>query len=175
MTTFADKQAGSDLRLIEPRQGTGEIRYTGIEFLSAERAPQLVTRTGDRLVIRFRYHAATAVPRPSIGFRLHTELGTLITSTSTWLHAIEIPLIHPGDGHVDVDIASVNLVPGRYSVSVWISDGPHSSQMYDALGHCARLDVEPSNFHGSGRPIDSGYGIVYFPQTWDVSGAQSAR
>jgi lipopolysaccharide transport system ATP-binding protein len=175
MATFADKQSGADLRLMEPRQGTGEIRFTGLEFLTPERAPQPVTRTGDRLVIRFRYDAATAVPRPSVGFRLHTELGTLISSSSTWLHAIEIPLVPPGAGYVDVDLACVNLVPGRYSISVWMSDGPHGSHTYDALSHCARLDVEPSSFHGSARPIDSGYGIVYFAQTWDVRGTRASR
>lgn len=171
MTMFSDQeQATSDLRHFERRQGTGEIRYTAVEFLSAERLPQPVTRTGDRLVIRFRFHATKAVSHPSIGFRLYTGLGVLITSTSTWLHGIEIPLISPGDGFVDVDISCLNLVPNRYNLSLWITDGPHGSHVYDGLDHCARLEVETSYFHGSSRPLDGRYGTVYFPQTWDVGG-----
>jgi lipopolysaccharide transport system ATP-binding protein len=172
MTMFADQQMAPDLRHIERHLGTGEIRFTAVEFLSADRAPQLITRTGDRVVIRFRYHATKAVLHPSIGFRVYTELGTLITSTSTWLHGIAIPFIRPGDGYIDVDVACLNLVPARYNLSLWISDDSHSSHVYDGLDHCVRLDVEASNFHGSGRDIDSRYGIVYFPQTWDLRGIE---
>jgi hypothetical protein len=172
---FAEpKQTAADLRHVTRRQGTGEIRFTAVEFMSAERLPQLVTQSGDRVVLRFRYHATTAVSRPSVGFRLHTELGVLITSTSTWSNGIEIPLIGPGDGYVDVDIASLNLVAGRYNLSVWISDGSHGSHVYDSVEGCARLEVEASD--ASGRNIDSRYGIVYFPQRWDLRGvSQSER
>jgi lipopolysaccharide transport system ATP-binding protein len=173
MTTFVPKQTGSDLGQVEARQGTGEVRFTSIEFLSSERAPQPVTRTGDRVIIRFHYRAVTSVPRASVGFRIYTDLGTLVTSSSTWLHAVEIPVIHEGDGYVDVDIACLTLVPGRYNLSVWISDGGYGSNKYDDLDHCTRLDVEASNFHGSGRNIDSRNGIVYFPQVWDLSGVRN--
>jgi lipopolysaccharide transport system ATP-binding protein len=171
MTMFSDQQQmASDLRHIEGRVGTGEVRFTGVEFLSAERAPQAIARTGDRVVIRFRYHATKTVAHPSIGFRMYTELGVLVTSTSTWLSGIEIPLIRPGDGFVDIDVACLNLMPDRYNLTLWISDDSHSSRVYDGLDHCVRLDVEASNFHGSGRNIDSGHGIVHFPQTWDLRG-----
>jgi lipopolysaccharide transport system ATP-binding protein len=173
LAMFSDQQQTSrDLRHMERRTGTGEIRFTAVEFLSAERAPQLITRAGDRVVIRFRYQAAKAVPRPSIGFRIYTEFGAMVTSTSTWLHAIEIPVILPGEGYIDVDIASLNLVPARYNLSLWFSDGSYGSHVYDGLDHCVRLDIEASNFHGSGRSLDSGYGIVYFPQTWDLRGIE---
>jgi lipopolysaccharide transport system ATP-binding protein len=173
MTTFSDQQQiAHDLRHIERRLGTGEIRFTAVEFLSAARDPQPVTRTGDRVVIRFRYHAVKTVSHPSIGFRVYTEFGAMVTSTSTWLHGIEIPFIPPGDGYIDVDIASLNLVPARYMLSLWFSDGSYDSLVYDRLDPCVRLDVEASNSHGSGRSIDSGYGIVYFPQTWDLHGIE---
>jgi lipopolysaccharide transport system ATP-binding protein len=171
MAMFAEEQQlAPDLRRVERRQGTGEIRFDSVEFLSPDFTPQLVTRTGDRIVIRLRYCATRPVPHPSFGFRLYTEFGALITSTSTWLHGIDLGLIQPGNGYVDVAIGCLNLIPGRYNLSLWISDGSHGSHVYDALDHCARLEVEPSNFHGSGRRLDSGYGIVYFPQTWDLRG-----
>lgn len=174
MTTFADRQQmAHDLSYLERRMGTGEIRFTAVEFLSAARDAQPVTGTGDRVVIRFRYHATKTVSHPSIGFRVYTEFGVLVTSSSTWFHGIVIPSISPGDGYIDVDIASLSLVPARYSVSLWFSDGAYDSHVYDRLDHCVRLDVEASNFHGSGQTMDSGYGIVYFPQTWDLRGIDS--
>jgi lipopolysaccharide transport system ATP-binding protein len=173
MTMFSDKQqTGSDLRHIERRRGTGEIRFTAVEFLSVERDPQPITRTGDRVVIRFRYQSAKGVSHASFGFRVFTEFGAMVASTSTWLHGIEIPPIRPGDGYIDADVACLNLVPARYNLSFWISDGSFDSHMYDGLDHCVRLDVEASSFCGSGRSIDSTYGIVCFPQTWDLRGIE---
>ncbi len=173
MTTFSEEeQSGSDLRGLERRAGTGEIRFTGVEFLSGLREPQPVTRTGDRVVIRFRYHAAQTVSHPSVGFRIYSEFGVLITSTSTWFHGIDISSIRPGDGYIDVDIASLTLAPARYTLSLWFSDGSYDSHVYDRLDHCVRLDIEASNFHGSGRTMDSSHGIVYFPQTWGLGGIE---
>lgn len=173
MMTFSDEQqTGHDLHRIEHRAGTGEIRFTGVEFLSATRELQPVTRTGDHLIIRFRYHANKSISHPSIGFRIYAEFGVLITSTSTWFHGIDIPAIGPGDGYIDVEIASLTLVPARYRLSFWLSDGPYDSHVYDRLDRCVRLEVQPSNFHGSGKTMDSGYGIVYFPHTWDLRGIE---
>jgi lipopolysaccharide transport system ATP-binding protein len=171
LTMFSDQQQmAHDLRHLERRMGSGEIQFTAVEFLSAAREPQLVTRTGDRVVIRFRFHATKTVSRPSIGFRVYTEFGAMVTSTSTRFHGIEISFIRPGDGHIDVDIACLNLVPARYMLSLWFSDGSYDSHVYDRLDQCVRLDVEASNFHGSGRTMDTGHGIVYFPQSWDLRG-----
>ena len=96
----------------------------------------------------------------------------MVTSTSTWFHGIYIPFILPGDGYIDVDIACLNLVPSRYMLSLWFSDGSYDSHVYDRLDHSVRLDVEAPNSHGSERTMNSGYGIVYFPQTWDLSGIE---
>ena len=38
-----------------------------------------------------------------------------------------------GAGHLDVELPCVNLVPGRYSLSLWVSDGPYMSHVYDAI------------------------------------------
>jgi lipopolysaccharide transport system ATP-binding protein len=178
MGTFADtQQVARNLAGLESRRGSGEIRYTGIEFLSAEGQPLPVVRSGDRLTIRLHYHAQEPVSHPSFGFRLTTEMGTLVTDTSTWHHDIEIPVIPPGDGYIDLDIECLNLLPARYSFSLWLTGNSrvthpvHSATgIFDSLEHCAKLEVEVSNIYQSGRVVDGRYGIVYFPQKWDLSG-----
>src|SRR5580692_6516414 len=46
MAMFADQQQiAHDLRHVERRSGTGEIQFTAVEFMSADRTPQPVTRT----------------------------------------------------------------------------------------------------------------------------------
>src|SRR6266404_7246353 len=167
MATFASsQQATTDLTQVESRRGSGEIRYTGFEFLSRDGQPLSVTRSGDATTWRFHYHAQEAIRYPFFGLRLFTEMGTLITETGTWHHGIAIPEIPPGEGHVDLEIDSLNLMPARYLLTIGLSgEGFH---VYDHLDHCARLDIEDANIYSSGRSLNTYYGIVFFPQRWKL-------
>lgn len=169
MATFAGSQQGrSDFNEVERRHGNGEIRYTGFEILSSDQEPLQVLRSGDPVIFRFQYHAEKRVSHTSFGFRLFTELGTLVTETSTWHHGLEIPTIEPGKGSIDLNIEFLNLLPGRYQFSLWITG--ESRVIHDGLEYCTRLDVEASNIYHSSRVIDGRYGIVFFPQSWNLSG-----
>jgi lipopolysaccharide transport system ATP-binding protein len=161
-----ERVSGSDLSGTENRLGSGEIRYTSLEYLSQDGTPCAMTRCGDALVLRFHYHAEKPIRDPSFGFRLYTELGTLITETGHWLHGLHIPQVGTGDGSVDVEIDSLNLVPGRYTLSLWVT-GPGGKPVYDGDVR-ASLDIEVADVYRSGRMLDSRYGLVYFPQRWRV-------
>jgi lipopolysaccharide transport system ATP-binding protein len=174
MATFAEaQQAGSDLRRIEVRRGSGEIRYTGIELLSPEGRPQPVTRSGEALTIRLYYNAEKPIPYASFGIRLTTDLGTLVTDTSTWHHGIDIPEVPPGDGHIDLEIDGVNLLQASYYLSLWITGV--DSRIHDGLEYCTRLEVGLANIYNSTRVIDSRHGILYFPQRWKLGGLQTVK
>lgn len=174
LCSFAEsQQRASDLSEVESRHGSGEIRYTGLAFLTLDGQPQLVTRSGDSVRLRFFYHAEKPIPYPSFGFRLLTEMGTLVTDTSTWHHSLDIPEIAPGDGYLDLEIDFLNVLPGRYDFSLWITGQSH--QVYDGVEHCARLEVELANVYRSGKNIDSRSGIVYFPQRWNLQGIYSEQ
>src|SRR5882762_3608327 len=172
MATFASsQQATTDLTQVESRRGSGEIRYTGFEFLSRDGQPLSVTRSGDATTWRFHYHAKEAIRYPFFGLRLFTELGTLITETGTWHHGIAIPEVPPGDGYIDLEIDSLNLLPARYHLTIGISG--EGSHLYDGLDHCAKLEIEDANIYSSGRNLGSNFGIVFFPQRWKLSGIPS--
>ena len=129
-----------------------------------------MTRTGDALVLRLHIDASTTILRVSVGFRLYTDLGLLVTSASTWQNGVEVPAVPAGAGHLDVELPCVNLVPGRYSLSLWMSDGPYMSHVYDAIDHCATIDIHAGAHDKWGGNIDGRYGIVYLPRTWDLRG-----
>ncbi|MGC2390018.1 MAG: Wzt carbohydrate-binding domain-containing protein, partial [Candidatus Acidiferrum sp.] len=168
MSTFAENQdTASDLSKIESRRGTGEIRYTGLSFLSLEGQPQPITRSGDSIRLRFFYHAEKAFSYASFGFRLSTELGTLITETSTYHHGLAIS-VEPGDGYLDLEIDLLNLLPARYYFSLWITGS--GGAIYDGIEHCARIEIELANIYRSGRNFDGRNGLVYFPQRWNLAG-----
>jgi lipopolysaccharide transport system ATP-binding protein len=167
MNTFANTREGmADLRSVKDRRGSGEIRYTGVEYLNTSGEPLPVVRSGDSFVIRFHYHAYKPIAYPSFGFRLYTEFGTLVTDTSTWHHAIDIPVVPPGDGYIDLHVDFLNLLPARYFFSLWITGA--ASPVHDNIEHCAELAVELANVYSSGRMLDSRSGIVFFPQHWKV-------
>jgi lipopolysaccharide transport system ATP-binding protein len=167
------QQSASDLTAVQTRHGNGDIRYTGVAFLTLDGQPQLLTRSGDSIRLRFYYHAKKRIPYPSFGFRLTTEMGTLVTDTSTWHHSLDIPEIAPGDGYLDLEIDYLNLLPGRFDFSLWITGLAHI--VYDGVEHCAKLEVELANVYRSGKQIDARSGIVFFPQKWNLHGLRTEQ
>ena len=167
-TVAGEETVNSDLSAIQDRRGNGDVRYRALEYLSSDREPLRVVRAGDSIVMRFCYHAKTAVPYTSFGFRLYTELGTLITEVGTCHHGIAIPIVEPGDGYLELEIGCLNLLPGRYHMSLWITGV--GDVIHDGVEHGVTLEVEDANIYGSGRRFDSRFGILYFPQQWSLSG-----
>jgi lipopolysaccharide transport system ATP-binding protein len=170
MATFSNADSvSSDLTEVSGRRGSGEVRYTKVEFLSTEGGLQTVTRSGRSVVIRMYYKAEQPVPLASLGFRLSTELGTLITETSTAHHGINILQLPAGDGYADLEIKFLNLLPGRYYFTLAVTGGVNN-HLYDWVENAVHLDVDAANIYNSAMVIDSRHGVVYFPQTWHLDG-----
>lgn len=173
--TTADDRDTANLDAAANRRGNGKIRYRSVEFLSARRESQKIVRAGEPLVMRFHYVAAEPVAQPSFGFRLYTEMGTLVTETSTWHHSVNIPVLEAGSGYIDLEIAALTLLPARYLISLWLTD-IDGVTIYDNIEHALSLEVEVADIYQSGKSIDSRSGIVFFPQRWNLDGlAGTAR
>ena len=165
--------AGEDFENPENRRGNGKIRFRRVDFLSSDGTDQRVIRAGDPVVIRLHYSVNEPVSYPSIGFRLYTEMGTLVTETSTWHHGINIPLLEAGEGYIDLEIDCLNLMPGKFVLSLWITDD-NGAQIYDNIESAVTLDVESGNIYRSGKHLDSRSGLMFMPQRWNLSGMQRA-
>jgi lipopolysaccharide transport system ATP-binding protein len=169
MGSFAGEQAsGSDLSTMKNRLGSGEVRYTRLEYLSPDGTPSAMIRSGDPLVLRFHYHAKQTIRDPSFGFRLFSGMGTLITECGHWMHGIRIAKVEQGDGYIDLEIEALNLLSGQYQFSLWIT-GPEGKPIFDGDVK-ALLEVEGTDIYRSGRMFDNRFGFVYFPQRWKVRG-----
>ena len=163
------KAVVEDLEGTQNRRGNGKIRFLGLEFLSREGISQKVIRAGDSVVMRFHYHVNETVEFPSFGFRMYTESGALVTDTGTSLHSIYIPSIAPSDGYLDLEIDCLNLLAAKYAISLWITDMA-GGVIYDNIEHAVTLEVDAANLYKSNLTVDSRYGIVYFPQKWNLKG-----
>ena len=175
MASFGSAESASnELESVDGRRGNGEIRYTRVEFRSPDGELQTVTRAGRPLVVRLHYRANKPIEHPAFGFRIITEMGTVVTDASTWLHGLDIPLVPVGDGYIDLEIDAFNVMPGRYYLSLHL-DSCVESRLYDALEHAVHLDIEEAPIYGQSqsRRIDSRYGLVFFPQRWHFDGIGS--
>lgn len=165
MSAFSSaQQAGYDFTQMENRTGAGGIRFTGMEFLDCNGTPKALIRSGEKMTVRLYYRAEQEVINPHFGLDLLTESGIMIGSINTWSAGFEIPRLPEGRGHMELEVDSLNLLPGRYSVSLWLA---RVGLYYDRLDYCANLDVEMSDFYGTGRGMDKRYfGYVAFPCRW---------
>jgi Wzt-like putative exopolysaccharide export protein len=100
---------------------------------------------------------------------MYTDMGTLVTEVATGQHGIAIPLVKPGEGYVDLEIDCLNLFPAKYTLSLWLTD-LQGHVVYDNIEHAITIEVETANIYQSGKEFDSRYGIVFFPQRWNLSG-----
>ncbi len=172
LATFADAQGGgADLRDFEHRRGTGEIKYTQLEILSPDGGPLDVVRTGSAVLLRLHYEVHKPVTQPHFGVEIYTNMGTLITSLNTWTTGFCADTVKPGEGYIDVRVDSVNFVPDRYYLSLWVAS---VGLKYDHLDLCATLDVEAADVHKSGRQLEKCFGVVYMPCAWSHGNVQQA-
>jgi lipopolysaccharide transport system ATP-binding protein len=164
MKTFAQASTGSvNLENIESRSGNGDCKFTHIEFMNGADETTNYIRSGDKLTLRLHYRAHKILRDLVIGVNLHNEYGTLIAASNNWATGDDIPLVEAGDGFADFEIDCLYLLPGRYFLSLWL--GKWNNQQ-DVLKNCIHFDVEPSDYYGSGRGIDSSFGLMFFPSRW---------
>lgn len=169
VAAFAERTvtASSDFDQVTERGGGGEVRFTGLEILDAQRQPKENVQSGDALVFRLHYRANQTVRAPYFGLRLHSELGEKVSEVTTWNSGLDIPQLSPGRGTIEVTVHALNFSPGRYSLSLWLAS---HTQDFDVLNHCAVLEVKPSDFYGSGRGINRFLGTFLLPCTWSLNG-----
>ncbi len=173
MGQFAETQgAGSDLAQIEDRDGTGDVRFTGIEFLDSRGEAKPIIRSGDCLTIRMHYHAKQRASDPQFGVSLRTESGALVTVMTTASTGFRPSFLPVGNGHCDVTCEAVNLTAGRYLVSLWTAGPNHYNSTklcWDVLENCAAFDIEPSDFYKSGSRVGREFGIALLQCKWDLA------
>ncbi len=165
LSTFAQvDQSVVDLRQLDDRRGTGDIQFTRIELLDSFENPIDVVRSGDALIFRLHYEAFKPIKYPQFGIDIHTNMGTLVTSVNTWTTGFNLEAIDKGEGFVDVRIDSLNFIPDRYYLSLWLTGV--GRECYDRLEHCAALDIEAADVYKAGRQMTSNFGIIYLPCNW---------
>lgn len=155
-----------DFRNLREREGSGAIRYTGLEFLNAGGNLKTLVRSGDSLRIRLFFEVFEPVSNPKFFFTFFNEKGARIATFASSFSGYHIPKLFPGQGHIDVDIDNMNIMPDRYYFSFWIF-GDNEKKYIDRIPKCAWIDVEYSNYYNTGKGIDKQYGFIFLPYKWN--------
>jgi lipopolysaccharide transport system ATP-binding protein len=154
-----------DLRAIADRSGSGDIRFTRMEILSADRSGPASVCCGDSFVVRLHFDAKRDVVHPIFGIDIQTSLGIMVSQVHTYNDGFEIPLLRAGPGHIDVRINDLNLAPGRYILSLYAANYGHI--YHDVLPNCSAIEVQPSNRYGLMRGMTQNP-IAMFACSWEM-------
>lgn len=97
------------------RYGTGSARITQARWLHVP---------GGAVTLRIAFCATDSLPDPIAGFLLRNAKGETIFGSNTMRENYPMPAMQPGDTEtVEFHFATPDLAPGRYFVSVAVSEG----------------------------------------------------
>jgi homopolymeric O-antigen transport system ATP-binding protein len=163
----------TNLLEIRNRQGSGAIRFREIQVNNGKTQENGLVRSGDELHVRLKFVVNQRTLNPHFGVEVFSELGTKVTTLHTWMNGYDIPYLEKGEGFIDLKIDFLNLMPGRYYLTLRAeSVGPIH---YDVLDRCLALNVEASNYYQSGRGINSRFGLVFLPCQWELKATQQEK
>lgn len=154
-----------DLSAASDRSGSGDIRFTRIEILSEDGSGPAAVRCGDTFVVRMCFDAKRDVVQPIFGIDIQTSLGIVVAQVHTYNSGFDIPIIRAGPGHIDVRLQDLNVMPGRYVLSLYAANYGHI--YHDVLPNCAAIEVQPSNRYGLLRGMTQNP-IALFACSWQM-------
>jgi len=168
MATFANaQQGGADLGAIKSRVGSGDVILTGLDVLDKQGQTLNFVRSGDALSLRLHFDARSEIRDLHVGVEIRNELGMLMTISNNWMNGLSVSRVPVGQHHMDLDIDFLNLMPGRFYLTLWLK-GPDSKN-HDLLENCMVMDIETSDYYGSGRGINPQFGLIFLPARWRAS------
>ncbi len=136
-----------------------------MEFLNEAGSEERVIHSGGPLRIRFHYQCHRDIPNLHFGLRLYSSLGILMSEIHTDSTNQAVDLARKGKGCIDLEIDFLNLMPGTYYAGLFAAIW---NEYQDWLENVARIEIEPSDYYGTGRGVEARCGLVFFPFRWKL-------
>jgi lipopolysaccharide transport system ATP-binding protein len=157
-----------DLTSIAERRGSGLAKLTTLQVIPPD--GDKIVHSGDSLTIRLSYECQKDLANVHFGVRIHSNLGLMITEANTWATGQALPFAPAGPGQIEVQIDNLNLMPGTYYLGAWVAT---YNEWQDLVEHAAKLDIEASDFYGTGRGVEARFGVIFLPYRWVPRSASS--
>ena len=160
-------QPGTGTHLLDyPRQGRNSAaRFSSISIENESGAVCREVKVGGGIVISLGIQADSPIRKPWVGVRITTALNQLIHHVANREAGYELPPVC-GECTVSCRIESLNLLPGRYYISLILADA--MGARLDELSAVTYFDVLKGDPLGTGVALGPEYGLVFFESRWDV-------
>jgi homopolymeric O-antigen transport system ATP-binding protein len=154
---------------IETRQdrvGGNTFRFRGVQFLNPETmTPWRSLVAGQPVIIRIEYECSSTQSMEDVGIGIAFHTANNIHLFACRSRAVGVTLrVYPGEGYTDCTIPKWPLKAGRYSYHLYADrrDTP-----LDYLTDAGSLDVETSDYYGTGCLPAPGQPGVLIDYTWE--------
>ena len=136
----------------------GHARLLKVHATNGEQAgARLGMESGESdLVIDVAFSADPALPAPTLGFEIQTDLGQTVASGASLIDGVMLVRDEAGVGHVRLELPRLPLLRGRYFVSIYLGC-ERMLHLYDHALACVELDVRQ-------RGLERG--LVQLPHAW---------
>ena len=149
-----------------PRQGSGEIRFTDVEVMDDDGKPISQVAAGESFTLRISYVAHEPVRNPFFGFALLSDNGVRIFNSAYTDTNPNIEVVH-GAGSFDVRVENLVLAVGHFRCNVSVAD--QLGRYYDYLTELPLLDSLSSSALPSTRSYDQGAsGMIFAEIKWNI-------
>ena len=148
----------------EDREGSGRLRLVSLRCRTDGHASaQLVCGEAGDLDLHYRAAGPLRDVQVSVGFASQAGEGALILDSELSGSSIAEA---PADGVLRCHLDRVPLLPGRYSLNLYVTV---AGQIADWVRDAVQLEVADGDFYGSGRLPPPGYGSVAVAHEWSVA------
>jgi lipopolysaccharide transport system ATP-binding protein len=150
-----------DLTAFSDREGSGEVKFSSIEFINPGNSQNIFT-IGDDLVMRITLNSLQ-LKKFRLAIYIYRYDETLLSNIENLDSNFEIePFLNAKS--FDVIFKDVRLYPGEYKVGLWIGDAL-SSQHIDLMRYCATFNISDGSPLVK-RNLPQRSGVFYFNPIW---------
>ena len=149
------------------RGGSGRVQLTGIRIAHGSAPNDSIIHCGDPVQITVDYQSDQPLRRPrflvGICDHMNVPLFRLDTAVSN-----SLPDLLPRRGSVTCQTGALCAAPGRCYLNVAVQVG---EELADHVIQAATLDLEATDFYGSGRCFERRESLFLLEQEWEVARA----
>ncbi len=145
------------IRDSENRWGSGEVEITDVKLLDAQGREHRAFKTGEKMVVRLKYHAHIEVRQPVFGVAIHSSDGVHINGPNTRFSDYTVESVK-GAGEIDYIVDMLPLLEGTYELSAVVYD----QACLHAYDHQHRMH----SFIVQRGAVKERYGRIYIPCQW---------
>lgn len=141
-----------------PAAAQGQARLVKVSASSGDQSgAQLSLESGEsNLLIEVAFNADPALPAPTLGYEIQTDIGQTVTSGATLIDGVLLDRDSAGNGLVRLEIPRLPLLRGRYFISLYLGC-ERMLHLYDHALACVELEVRQ-------RGLERG--LVQLPHAW---------